>query len=448
MLLPASTANVNLCKTILSASILGYPIPILIAWNETFQTGGLLGGGSHLAKISRVLEYLHSMPPEADHDLVMMMDAFDIWFQLRPETMILRYNAINDAENIRIRKRLGKVATVEDIKQTIVFGAGKRCAPNEMHTIACYAIPLSPLPNDIYGQDTDTVMGRNKYTSLRQRFLNSGYIIGPVADMRRMFERAAQKMQDWPKPYADDNGSHDTDDIYHGSDQAIFAILFGEQELQREVIRRRYEQTSKPPHSKDSKMINEIEGTFVGDDILNPPFSHEHMDPLPGKPCEFGMGLDYFSDLGHQTANAEHDGQWAVYNQSSDEFRNKTNEGRQLFDCEYRGSGQLPADIVRTPGPFANLTATDAFPADQSWNETSLYTNLCLDRVPVMVHHNGDKSARESTWSEMWFQQYGKSYIDASVGSDNQPGALVPNGEFLKWDDLCPPEDSTELFRR
>lgn len=38
VLLPASNPEVNLCKTLMSASILGYPTPTLIAWNETFDT--------------------------------------------------------------------------------------------------------------------------------------------------------------------------------------------------------------------------------------------------------------------------------------------------------------------------------------------------------------------------------------------------------------------------
>lgn len=39
ILLPASNRDVNLCKTLLTASLLGYPTPTLIAWNHTFDQG-------------------------------------------------------------------------------------------------------------------------------------------------------------------------------------------------------------------------------------------------------------------------------------------------------------------------------------------------------------------------------------------------------------------------
>lgn len=194
--------------------MLGYPTPTLIAWNATFEnngattvhtaamlpanfcTGGLLGGGSHVAKISGVLDYLESMEESEEDDIVMMMDAYgaweelafppsprfdsklaaDIWFQLRPEVLISRYHAINAAANKRLVSRLGNAVKAEKLQQTIIFGAGKRCAPNQMHTIACYPIPESPLPDDVYGANTDTIMGKNKYTSLKQRYLNSGFV--------------------------------------------------------------------------------------------------------------------------------------------------------------------------------------------------------------------------------------------------------------------------------
>lgn len=192
-----------------------------------------MAGGSHVMKILGVLEYLEGLDSSADDDLVMMMDAYggswyeytnranqdahreaDIWFQLRVETLIERYYAINAAENARIRERLGRAAEVEAIEQTIIFGSGKRCAPNQVHTVACYPIPDSPVPMDAYGPNTDTIMGRNKYTSLRQRWLNSGYIIGPVKDLRPMFKRALEKVEALKDHPEWDNGSGGMDFMY------------------------------------------------------------------------------------------------------------------------------------------------------------------------------------------------------------------------------------------
>ena len=138
----------------------------------------------------------------------------DIWFQLRVETLISRYYSITAAENERIQQRLGRAADIEGIEQKIIFGSGKRCAPNQVHTVACYPVHDSPLPMDTYGANTDTIMGRNKYTSLRQRWLNSGFIIGPVKDLRPMFKRALEKVQALEDHPEWDNGSGGMDFMY------------------------------------------------------------------------------------------------------------------------------------------------------------------------------------------------------------------------------------------
>jgi hypothetical protein len=415
----------------------------LISWGHAYHTSYLLGGGSHIAKISGVLDYLKKMPAEADDDLVMMMDAFDIWFQLPPETLISRYFAINEAANARIARDMGDAAEIEDIKQKIIFVSGKRCAPNTPHTIACYTVPLSPIPDDIYEGNTDTVIGRNKYTSARQRFLNSGVIIGPVKDMRAMFERAWKKVQEWPNHNPDDHGVPYAEFMYHGSDQAVFAQMFGEQEFQREVMRRRHIPesewiTKKEPQSK-------IEGTPVGDDILNPPFVHQTMDHYPGKPYEFGIGLDYFSDFSQQTINADSDVRFLRYNRTSEDFLTQASKSRGAFDCKYRGDGILPRDITDLELPIPRDWTSE------SWEDLLLYTNLCMARLPVMIHHNGDKENRKRSWTKLWIQQHASKIVEAGTKLEleqkDKLGAFTDQAEFLDWDQLCPSAYSAELFR-
>ncbi|KAK3674042.1 hypothetical protein LTR78_006245 [Recurvomyces mirabilis] len=222
----------------------------------------------------------------------------DIWFQLRAEVLLSRYYKINQEANERLRNRLGSAVEAESLKQTIIFGAGKRCAPNQLHTVACYSMPDSPLPDDLYGSNTDTIMGRNKYTSLKQRYLNSGYIIGPVGDLRKMFQRAWDKVQATKDQMDWDNGSHGSDFMYHGSDQSIFNEILGEQEFQREVMRRRHRsQSDRIKGIGGVPKATHIEGTLIRDP-LKPDFTHETIEHKDGKPDEFGIGLDYFSELG------------------------------------------------------------------------------------------------------------------------------------------------------
>jgi hypothetical protein len=101
LLLPATGINVDLCRLVLSAAITGYPKPILLGWGGHGQYNG---SESHLFKISETFAYLNSLPPSADDDLVLVLDAYDIWLQLRPDVLIKRYHAAIEKANTRVRR--------------------------------------------------------------------------------------------------------------------------------------------------------------------------------------------------------------------------------------------------------------------------------------------------------------------------------------------------------
>jgi len=379
----------------------------------------------------------------------------DIWFQLPAEILVSRYHDINAKADDRLVKRLGSAAHAENLQQSIIFGAGKRCAPNQPQTVACYPLPESPLPSDVYGANTDTIMGSNRYTSTRQRYLNSGYILGPVGDMRKMFRRAQEKV-DAVKDHSDwDNGSGTADFMYHGSDQSIFNSMLGEQEFQREVMRRRHRTTSdKLRGVGKAPKPTWIEGTLV-EDPLNPSFTHEPWEAKAGKPDEFGMGLDYFSELGQQTANAERDGRWVVYNGNV----TRQTRARHMYDCPSRVTPTLPADISTSRPPYGKAGTNqshDALVPIAGWRDVPLYTNVCLDTIPVMIHHNGDKAARERNWRELWLQPHARALLrnvtdpngESSRGKKGgtQVGAM-DGSSFLTWKELCPRRMEAELFR-
>ena len=106
--------------------------------------------------------------------------------------------------------------------------------------------------------------------------------------MRRMFRRAWEKVEANEEEKEWDNGSHTSDLMYHGSDQSVFMTMLGEQEFQREVMRRRHRSLADevkgiggPPKA------TYIEGSLI-QDPLNPGFIHETMESKDGKPDEFG----------------------------------------------------------------------------------------------------------------------------------------------------------------
>lgn len=213
--------------------------------------------------------------------------------------------------------------------------------------------------------------------------------------------------------------------------------MLGEQELQRWVMRLRHLTSEDIANGMDQLPQSYIEGTLV-DNPIDPSFTHETVEHKEGKPDEFGMGLDYFSDLGQQTVNSEEDARFLVYNRNIDEqIRNRDG----LFDCPSRVKGVLPEDVAASAPPLEGFTSLQQGDARHRWTDVPLYTNLCLDTIPVMIHHNGNKDAREFQWQQLWVQQHARTVM-ADVLRDGghegrRGGAQLKGGEFLSWEELC-----------
>lgn len=76
VVLLATQPDINLCKTLLTAAALGYPVPTLLGWNTTYGAKHQMSGGSHLVKISDGAPYFAALPPETDDDLVLVADGY------------------------------------------------------------------------------------------------------------------------------------------------------------------------------------------------------------------------------------------------------------------------------------------------------------------------------------------------------------------------------------
>lgn len=124
-LLPATKPTDHLCKLLFTAAVNGYPSPVLINFGLQPELGH--NSVSHLKKISGVSNYLQRLGPDAADDLVLITDAFDVWFQLPMETLISRYRTVLDAERLRIAESFGPGALDNGISPKIVFAADKGC---------------------------------------------------------------------------------------------------------------------------------------------------------------------------------------------------------------------------------------------------------------------------------------------------------------------------------
>ncbi|RCI12642.1 hypothetical protein L249_1239 [Ophiocordyceps polyrhachis-furcata BCC 54312] len=451
VVLPVTHSEVNLCKTILTLTLLGYPSVKIVAWGTKDDDAGLRGGGSHNAKITSVLDFVKETHHDDDDDddddeLILMVDGYDVWFQLPPEVLIARYHAVLQDEAKRLWQRIGPRAYHSlGPNPSVVFGAGKRCGPNELHTLACYAVPDSPLPTSLRGASTDSMLGRNFLSNGRQRYLVSGYMLGTAAAVKTVLERAKTKLDECVgRVGADfDNGSGDSDFCYRGSDQSIFVEMFAEQEAWRELLRRKSRSGwdaaldmliadrpgSDPPPTR--LMTEPIP------DRLSPPFPHQKFEPSTvSTASELGIVLDYWSQLGFQTSNAEFDTRFLRHAEPLPPQAGRTG----LFDCPARNTPP-PDDLPSDTSILRILAEEDKDGTRPSWKTMPLYTDLCTGSVPVMIHHNSvDKSWRERSWDQTWWHGRSRALLERRRRDGAQMSFAVEKNRVMTWEELCPRE--------
>lgn len=97
-------------------------------------------------------------------------------------------------------KLVEKYGTVKDMNSTVskpmyvqkvLFGAAKECS-NEPSEPVCAFVPESPLPKDIYGDETDKHVG-GKYN--RPSYMASSMVMGHVSDLRPIYKQATELLQ-------------------------------------------------------------------------------------------------------------------------------------------------------------------------------------------------------------------------------------------------------------
>ncbi|KAF7563711.1 hypothetical protein G7046_g410 [Stylonectria norvegica] len=368
VIVPATGPDPNLCKTVLSAIALGYPSPIIVGWGVDHRIITKWNGGPNLVKVPAVLDYLDSALRHDAHpseklehdDIVLIVDAYDIWFQLPPEVMLKRYHAINEKAMHRLSAQWnGQNSGDMPMRQTVVAGSEKNCWPRPWigSNIQCPSLPDSPAREDLYGPMTDN--NQTERHNLRPRYINGGVYIGQAADVRRMFRRAHSIM---------------LEEINNGkqlrSEQGLTGQVFGEQEVWRQW-RRDNSQT------KDEAIAS----------------------ALIQRDFEYHIGLDYFQVLTSQTHDAAGDGNIILLNNQS--AINKHSAELNISPVRLRG---IPDDINSTRNPLVGLVDQPA------WGEMPLYADFFTESIPVILHHNGkgpgQKQLRQDWWHLPWFFKY------------------------------------------
>ncbi|MCJ1414432.1 hypothetical protein MMC32_000758 [Xylographa parallela] len=442
VVIPASASNDRLCKTLLSSFLLNYPPPTLVNFGENF-TGDNWDKGSHAGKIKGVYNFLNGNSRVYDDDLVLVIDGYDVWFQLPPELLVTRYHTLIQDANRRLRKQYGitskqissigtKKSGTQMYEQSVVFGADKLCWPNVSDDPACASLPESTLPDDSYGKTTDRdPEGFNN----RPKYLNSGTITGPVGDVRTIYKRALEKV---------DQGFGAI------GDQFVFAEILGEQE-----------------YARDLSNSNARNSWFLGLSGSLSPFQPslpvtrtvKNITLIPNQRYEYFIGLDYRSSLFQTMTHSGEDIRFITYDNVTSRSSNK----RQI----------LPLDVSRARPPYpSNDTLTtlmtnkilalskslDKLPShgQNTWLSTPLATNLRSFTVPTLLHINGDKSLLDSWWPSVWFQPNARAllrhymrtpqpFLWGTVAGPEKMwdmrggrgGVWTSDGRWLEWGEVC-----------
>ncbi|ORX41233.1 hypothetical protein BD324DRAFT_51547 [Kockovaella imperatae] len=177
--------NDRFCKAMESAIVNGWE-PIVYNWE-------LNGDRSHMLKskvygFSRLLNSSAVTQHIAEDDLVLLIDALDVWLQLSPAVTASRFLGF-DSE--------------------IVVGADKVCYPNPKNGPDCAAAPPSPLPEGLFFTEDDESKPRNfgHASSDRPIHANSGTVLGRFYKMKELYVKLMDLMaSERYKDYRSDQG--------------------------------------------------------------------------------------------------------------------------------------------------------------------------------------------------------------------------------------------------
>ncbi|GJC91709.1 hypothetical protein ColKHC_00535 [Colletotrichum higginsianum] len=421
LFMPADGPSINLCKTVMSAVALGYPMPTLLNWNGEFNRPDWHFAGSHIAKLESLLaaiDHLYEREDGGDvneDDLVLLVDAYDVWFQLPPSVLVERFHQLNRKADARVRKQweegggLKPGFPVAPPTQSVLVTTAKDCQPGrESGSDPRYEYwPDSPLaPTSTATRPT------GKYKKIRPRCVNSGMIMGTVGSLRGALRKCRAKV---------DAAAAGGRQLW--SDQALLAEVIGDQEVWRHWLPR--------------------EVRRIADAAL------------AGEEFEFGIGLDYEFATIPPTCSSEDDGYFVRLDDAEDIRRASDEAG--VPGGEVRVKGIIPPELERA----APRTTTTTLPGHVGggWGNVSLYTDFFFGTSPVGIHHNayvfGLKAWRlENWWNMTWFHPRLRELVTASLGSNRKLAPLArlplePDGrdEMVYWaSDEGPAEAGVRVF--
>lgn len=386
----------------LSMEVLKYPSATL----PNTKGGGhdpshVLGGGRE-TKLIGIMEYLQKdRPTFKPHDLVMVVDGHDPLFHLPPKALFSRYRDIIKSSNDRLRTSVGLGPVRHGIVRNSIVISSPACS--------------GPAASDQASVSEDPLL--------------PGVILGPVEDMRRLFERV--------------NSDQESDQGDPLALSCIFSDILVAQEAHRQSM-------SWWLYAAIPRIALWFSHRFGGEPSAS---------DIPTNGAEYGITLDTKSliistpeTLERRRCDSLGDMEKSIY-------------GKASPHCRYLN------DI--TP-PFWTLDG--ALPQnDTSWYNQDLPYSPSAKSFPVLTQNSPTARPEQNTkieglnqWKRMWFHPHARALLDthvfepstymARIGTEKgewtywsrwaeKAGGRTEDGQWRKWDEFCGGEFAEELFR-
>lgn len=391
----------------MSAMIMNYPPPTIVSMFATSERES----DREQEKLKGVLAYLEDQKVVKDNDLVMLVDGRDTWFQLPSEVMIRQYmHTVADA-NRRVQKTYGQAFT-----QTVMFGAKKTCEGDEA---ACKYMPSSILPRDIYRTGVGML---DKTELLPAKYLNADMVMGPVKDLRVLFQAAA-------KLFGEKEGQSATM-------QSVMSTLFGEQMLARQT----HKKSTRP---LALKMYHHIAGLASSKD-------HEDIAAATlrrDRQYEFSIGLDYTHALFQPLSDCAENELLMISPKSSQ---------RRLTQND-NSSADLPPAFINANGPFwrPDDRNNDPSPNDKPAYIDKLEYKYGLDKLPRGDTPWNNVSLIQNTYTGTIPATFQVTYRRRNTGSEpeeDKRNSIILSGHShipnVTWNSLWYSGHERALLRR